>query len=74
MSIGVYVSEGFNRSQKQFLNFLSIVKGSWNETDNWLYKLRDARCMSMQRSNQLDEETVSISKMLQVLMTRSHRR
>ncbi len=74
MSISANMSEGFNRSQKQFLNFLSIAKGSCNETDNWLYKHRDERFMSMQRSNQLVEETVSISKMLQVLMARIRRR
>lgn len=69
-SISANISEGFNRTQKQFLNSLAIAKGSCNETENWLYKLRDADYMGKDRADALIREAVSISKMLQVLITR----
>ena len=50
MSISANISEGFNRSQRYFLNCLAISKGSCNETENWLYKLRDAGYISSARA------------------------
>lgn len=74
MSISANVSEGFNRSQKYFLNSLVIARGSCNETENWLYKLRDVHYISENRSNFLVGEAVTISKMIHTLMKRIRER
>jgi four helix bundle protein len=45
ISISANISEGWNRSQKRFGNCLHIALGEANETENWLYKVRDADFM-----------------------------
>lgn len=67
-SIGANISEGFNRSRKQFLNFLDIAKGSCYETENWLYKVRDAKYIPKQKANDMVREVIAINKMIHTLM------
>ena len=67
-SIGANISEGFNRSKKQFLNYLDIAKGSCYETENWLYKIRDARYLEKDLDNDLVREVISINKMIHSLI------
>jgi len=67
-SIGANISEGFDRSKRQFLNFLDIAKGSCYETENWLYKIRDAKYLPSERANDLVREVISINKMIHSLM------
>ena len=67
-SIGANISEGFNRSKKQFLNYLDIAKGSCYETENWLYKVRDAKYLPRDTANDLVREVISINKMIHSLM------
>lgn len=40
-SISTNIAEGFNRSCRKFLNSLDIALGETNETESWLYKVRD---------------------------------
>ena len=67
-SIGANISEGFNRSKKQFLNYLDIAKGSCYETENWLYKIRDAKNLEREKANGLVREVIAINKMIHSLM------
>lgn len=67
-SIGANVSEGFNRSKAKFLNSLHIALGEANETENWLYKMRDACYLSKQQANKHVRECIAIQKMLNGLI------
>jgi four helix bundle protein len=50
-SIGANIAEGFNRSKAKYLNCLDIALGEANETENWLYKLRDSKLLSIGHPN-----------------------
>lgn len=63
-SIGANIAEGFNRSKAKYLNCLDIALGEANETENWLYKLRDAKLLLREKANAYVAETVQIEKML----------
>ena len=67
-SVGANISEGFNRSKAKFLNCLDIALGEANETENWLYKLRDAGFLAKDKANTYVRECVEIEKMLGALM------
>jgi four helix bundle protein len=69
-SIGANISEGFNRSKRQFLSCLDISKGSCYETENWLYKIRDANYLDRETANNLVREVIVINKMIHALMKR----
>jgi four helix bundle protein len=69
-SVGANISEGFNRSKKQFLNYLEIAKGSCYETENWLYKIRDAGFSQREKVNDLLREIIAINKMIHSLIKR----
>jgi four helix bundle protein len=69
-SIGANISEGFNRSKKQFLNYLEIAKGSCYETENWLYKIRDAGFSEQEKAKDLLREVITINKMIHSLIKR----
>jgi len=73
-SIGANTSEGFGRSQKRFLNSLDIALGEAHESENWLYKLRDAGFLERGRANAHVRECVEISKMLNGLIKSIRRR
>ena len=63
-SIGANIAEGFNRSQAKFHNSLDIALGEANESENWLYKLRDAGFLSQERANVHVRQCIEIEKML----------
>ena len=67
-SVGANISEGFNRCRKQFLNCFDIAKGSCYETENWLYKARDAKFIDRVRANESIRLTIEVNKMLHGLM------
>ncbi len=63
-SIGANIAEGFNRSQAKFSNALDIALGEANESENWLYKLRDAGFLAQDRANVHIRNCIEIEKML----------
>jgi four helix bundle protein len=63
-SVGANIAEGFNRSKAKYLNCLDIALGETNESENWLYKLRDANFLAREKANSHVAETIQIEKML----------
>jgi four helix bundle protein len=63
-SVGANIAEGFNRSKAKYLNCLDISLGEANETENWLYKLRDANLLAREKANAHVLDTIEIAKML----------
>ena len=66
-SIGANIAEGFNRSKAKYLNCLDIALGEANETENWLYKIRDSNLLAREIANEHVAETIQIEKMLTAL-------
>jgi four helix bundle protein len=66
-SVGANIAEGFNRSKAKYLNCLDIAIGEANETENWIYKLRDSKLLPHEESNAHVAETIQIEKMLAAL-------
>ena len=73
-SIGANIAEGFNRSKAKYLNCLDIAIGEANETENWLYKLRDSKFLDREKANAHVAETIQIEKMLAALHRSNSRR
>jgi four helix bundle protein len=73
-SIGANIAEGFNRSKAKYLNCLDIALGEANETENWLYKLRDCNLLTRDKANMHVLETIQIEKMLAALQRSITRR
>jgi four helix bundle protein len=73
-SVGANIAEGFNRSKAKYLNCLDIGLGEANETENWLYKLRDATLLTRDKANGHVAETIEIQKMLSALYRSISRR
>ena len=69
-SISANIAEGFNRSKAKFLNSLDIALGEANETENWLYKIRDLRYIEILIAENQIEETKIICKMLNSLIAK----
>ena len=67
-SVGANIAEGFNRSTKKYLNSLNIALGEAAETENWLYKLRDAGFLEKKLANARVGESIEIQKMLNGLI------
>ncbi len=63
-SIGANIAEGFNRSKAKYLSSLDIALGEANETESWLYKLRDSKLLSREKTNVHVAETIQIERML----------
>ena len=72
-SVGANIAEGFNRSKAKYLNCLDVALGEANETENWLYKLRDADLLPREQVNAHVAEVIQVEKMLAGLI-RSIRR
>lgn len=66
-SICANIAEGFNRSQKRFVNCLDIALGEANEVENWLYKVRDAEFIDKERASVRLRAIIEIEKMLAAL-------
>jgi four helix bundle protein len=66
-SVGANIAEGFNRSKARYLNCLDIALGEANETENWIYKLRDSKLLVRETANAPVVETIQIEKMLAAL-------
>ena len=62
------IAEGFNRSKAKFLSALDIALGESNETENWLYKIRDAHFLDTEVTNARIEQAKVISRMLIALI------
>ena len=67
-SIGGNIAEGFNRSKARFLNSLDIALGESNETENWLYKIRDIGFMNQEIAEERLREVRIISRMIASLI------
>ena len=67
-SISANIAEGFNRSKAKFLNSLDIALGETNETENWLYKLRDSKFLTAETAALQIEQTKEIGRMLNGLI------
>ena len=67
-SVSANIAEGFNRSTKKFLSCLDISLGETNETENWLYKVRDARFSPLATAERRIEQTKEIARMLNGLV------
>ena len=66
-SIGANIAEGFNRNKAKYLNCLDISLGEANETENWLYKIRDSKLLAREKANAHVAKTIQIQKMLTAL-------
>ena len=73
LSIMNNISEGFERqSNKEFIYFLKIAKGSCGEVRSMLYVLTDLDLIGNEQFQHLHEQTVSISKSLSGFITYLH--
>jgi four helix bundle protein len=63
-SISANIAEGFNRSQRQFVNSLDVALGEANEAESWLYKLRDADLMEREAATRRLKAVIEVQRML----------
>lgn len=70
ISITSNIAEGFERDGRQeFIQFLSIAKGSCGEVRSQLYLAEDQRYLDVQEATQLRSLAFSISRLIAGLMT-----
>lgn len=69
-SVCANIAEGFNRSQKRYVNSLDIALGEANECENWLYKARDAGLLAPDAAKERLGTVIEIEKMLASLKSK----
>jgi four helix bundle protein len=70
-SIGANIAEGYGRHEgKEYLHFLLIAYGSANETDNWLYVLKDSGKIQDKVAIEFLNDTEEIQKILGSIIKR----
>ena len=69
-SVCANIAEGFNRSQKRFVNCLDIALGEANEAENWLYKVRDGELIERETAVMRLRAIVEVEKMIASLKRR----
>ncbi len=67
-SISANLAEGFNRSTRKYLNCLDIALGETNETENWLYKVRDTGLLDRTVADVRIKQGQEIGRMLNGLI------
>ena len=69
VSVPSNIAEGFERnSSRQFIQYLRIAKGSCGEFRSQLYLLRKIGLINRDSFEQLRQEAIEVSKMLQGLI------
>lgn len=67
VSIPSNIAEGYERSNREFIRFLGIAKGSAAELSTQALIARRVGAISDEESKQIREETASLRRMLQAL-------
>lgn len=69
LSVSNNIAEGFERqTNKEFINFLYIAKGSCGEVRSILYLLKDIKLVSEHDFTSLYERCLTISKLISALI------
>ena len=70
LSISNNIAEGFERNtNKEFINFLYIAKGSCGEVRSILYLLKDIKLISEPDFASLHQQCLTISELISALIT-----
>ena len=74
VSVPSNIAEGYERSAKDFVRFLSIAKGSLAELRTQAYIARKVNLITAEQTSHIVDETKQIARMLQSLANaRQHR-